>query len=52
MVRATCGVQPNDAKRSMDFMLTLGLKETIDLLAMVNSVCWYGHVLRRGMVIS
>ena len=25
----------------------LGLNETIDQLAMVNSVCWYGHVLRR-----
>ena len=25
----------------------LGLKETIDQLAMANSVHWYGHVLRR-----
>ena len=25
----------------------LGLKETMDQLAMANSVCWYGHVLRR-----
>ena len=25
----------------------LGLNETIDQLAMVNSVHWYGHVLRR-----
>ena len=25
----------------------LGLKETIDLLATVNGVGWYGHVLRR-----
>ena len=29
-------------------MLMLGLSETIDLLAMANSVCWYGHVLRRA----
>ena len=28
-------------------MLMLGLKETMDELAMANSVCWYGHVLRR-----
>ena len=25
----------------------LGLKATVDQLAMANSVCWYGHVLRR-----
>ena len=25
----------------------LGLKETIDQLAMASSVHWYGHVLRR-----
>ena len=25
----------------------LGLKETIDLLATVNGVRWYGHILRR-----
>ena len=24
-----------------------GLNATIDQLAMTNSVCWYGHVLRR-----
>ena len=28
-------------------MLILGLNETIDQLAMTNSVRWYGHVLRR-----
>ena len=32
----------------MDFMLTLGLNEAIDQLAIANSVHWYGHVLRRG----
>ena len=31
-----CGVQLNDRKRSKDLML--GLKETIDQLAMANSV--------------
>ena len=25
----------------------LSLNETLDQLAMANSVCWYGHVLRR-----
>ena len=27
--------------------LMLGFNETIDHLAMANSVCWYGHVQRR-----
>ena len=31
--------------------LMLGLKETIDQLATANSVHWYGHVLRREMVL-
>ena len=34
-------------KRSKDLMSILGLNETIDQLTMVNSVCWYDHVLRR-----
>ena len=45
MVKAMCGVQLKDRTRSKDSML--GLNETIDQLAMVNSVCWYDHVLRR-----
>ena len=47
MVRAMCGVQLNDRKRSTDLMFMLGLKETIDQLAMASSVRWYVHVLRR-----
>ena len=47
MVRAICGVQPRDIKRSTDLIFMLGLNETIDQLAMTNSVRWYGHVLRR-----
>ena len=35
-------------KRSTYLMFMLGLKETIDQLAMANSVHWHGHVLRRG----
>ena len=47
MVRAMCGVQLKDRKRSTDLMFMLGLKETVDLWVMANSVRWYGHVLRR-----
>ena len=36
-------------KRAKDLMLTLGLNETIDQLVLANSVCWYGHVLRRAL---
>ena len=42
-----CGVQLKDRKRSMDLMSMLCLKETIDQLAMANSVHWYGHALKR-----
>ena len=47
MMRIICGVQLKEKKISMDFMFMLGLKETMDQLAMENSVRWYGHVLRR-----
>ena len=47
MVKAMCGVQLTDRKRSKDLMFILSLKETMDQLAMANSVRWYGHVLRR-----
>ena len=40
------GVQLKDRKRSEDFMLMLGLNETMDRLAMANSVHCNGHVLR------
>ena len=42
MVRA----QLKDSKRSTHLMFMLCLSETIDQLAMANSVRWYGHVLR------
>ena len=32
-----------------DLMFMLGLNETMDLLAIANSVRWYGHVLRRAL---
>ena len=46
MVRAMCGVQLKDIKKSMYLMFMLCLRETIDQLAIANSVHWYGHVLR------
>ena len=46
MVRAMCGVQLKDRKRSTDCMFMLVLKETIDQLAMANSARLHGHVLR------
>ena len=30
-------------------MQMLDLNETMDQLARANSVCWYGHVLRKDM---
>ena len=47
LVRAMCGVQLKDRKRSADLMFMLDLRETIDQLSMANSVRWYCHVLRR-----
>ena len=47
MVRAMCGIQLKHRKISMDLSFLLGLTETIDQLAMANSVHWYSHVLRR-----
>ena len=45
-MKAMCGVQLKDRKRSPALMLMLGLKETVDQLAMASSVSWYGNVLR------
>ena len=47
MVRAMCGVQLKDRKRSIDLMFMLGLNKTMDQLAMASSFRWYGHVLWR-----
>ena len=38
MVRAMCGLQLKDRKKSTDLTSMLGLSETIDELAMANSV--------------
>ena len=47
MVRAMCGVQLKDRKRSTDLMFMLDLSYAIDQLTMASSVHWYGYVLRR-----
>ena len=47
MVRAMCGVQLKDRKSTTDLIFMLGLNETIDQMALGNSICWYGHVLGR-----
>ena len=41
MVKAMCGVQLKDRKRSMDLMFMLYLNEIIDQLAMTNFREWY-----------
>ena len=47
MVRAMCGQKVVDRKTTEEEINMLGLKETIDRLAIANGVRWYGHVLRR-----
>ena len=47
MVRAMCGVQLKDRKRSTDLMFMLYLNEFIVQLSMASNVCWYSHVFRR-----
>ena len=47
MVRVMCGQKVVDKKTNEEQMDMLGLKETIDRLAVANGVRWYGHVLRR-----
>ena len=39
-VRAMCGVQLKDRKRSVDSVLMFGFNETIDQLAMVSLKPW------------
>ena len=47
MMRAMCGVKIIEKKRSQQLMSLLGLKDTLDGLARVSGVRWYGHILRR-----
>ena len=47
MVRAICGANLMEKKRTGDLMEILGLKETKVQMAKANEVRTYGHVLRR-----
>ena len=47
MIRAMCGVKMTEKRSSQELMSLLGLKDTLDGLARVSGVRWYGHVLRR-----
>ena len=47
MIRAMCGVKMTEKRSSQELMSLLGLKDTLDGLAGVSGVRWYGHVLRR-----
>ena len=47
MLRAICEAQTINERRDNDFMLLLGLNETIHQLVMENSTHWHEHVLRR-----
>ena len=47
MIRAMCGVEIIEKRRSQELMSLLGLKDTLDGLARLSEVRWYGHVLRR-----
>ena len=51
MVSAMHGAKLKDRIAVMDLMLMLGLSEAIDLLGKVNTVSWYGHVLRRERMV-
>ena len=46
-MRQMYGVQLKDGKRFKDLMLVLGLNETVDQLALENSIHWYDYLLRR-----
>ena len=47
MMRAMGGVKMLEKRRSQKFISLLVLKDTLDGLARVSKVRWYGHVLRR-----
>ena len=47
MMRAMCGVKLIEKRRNQELMSLLGLKDTLNGLAMESRVRWYGHILRR-----
>ena len=46
MVRAMCGVKLVDNRNTEELIEMLGLKEAADMLARVNAMRWYDHVLK------
>ena len=47
MVRSMCGVKLVDRKNNEELMEMLYLEETLNKMAKMNGVLWYGHVVRR-----
>ena len=43
-MRAMCGVELIDRKRSKNFILMLGFNKAIYQFVIANIVHWYGHV--------
>ena len=44
MVRTMCGVKLVDRKHNEELIKMQDLEETLDKMAKVNGVLWYGHV--------
>ena len=51
LMRAMCRVKMIEKRRSQELISLLGLKDTLNGLARASGVRWYGHVLRKIMVI-
>ena len=47
MIRAMCGVKLLDRRNCEELMDMLGIKESLDKMAIASSIWWYGHVLRK-----
>ena len=47
MIRAMCGVKLLDRRSSEELMDMLGIKESLDRMAKISSIRWYGHLLRK-----
>ena len=47
MMKTMCGVKIIEKSRSQELMSLLSLKDTLDGLARVSGVRWYGHALKR-----
>ena len=47
MIRTMCGVKLLDRRNNEELKDMLGMKESLDRMAKVSSIRWYGHVLRK-----